>query len=266
MPRIATYAAVLLAAAAPLFAHDPWEEADNDDSATTTFNVLRHGVVQRHHDLDASFVTPDVDWMRVMVTDRHSYEARVSGIYWDDGCVSFTCPRFDRVLASGVVATPSVQSDEDVEAGEFSIGRTVRWIASDGSGQNYLRAIGPQGSALGALVYDVVFYDTTLFVPRFNNSATQTTVLLLQNTTGATVAGSVYFHDAAGALLATHAFSIPQHGLASVQTAAIPSLAGRSGSAQVAHTGGYAALTGKAVALEPATGFTFDTAVTPVPR
>lgn len=36
-------------------------------------------------------------------------------------------------------------------------------------------------------------------------------------------------------------------------------LAGKSGSAAVAHMGGMAALVGKAVALEPATGSTFDT-------
>jgi hypothetical protein len=46
----------------------------------------------------------------------------------------------------------------------------------------------------------------------------------------------------------------------------VPALAGHSGSAQIAQLGGYAALAGKAVALEPATGFTFDTLVTPVPR
>ena len=37
-------------------------------------------------------------------------------------------------------------------------------------------------------------------------------------------------------------------------------------SAAITHLGGYGALTGKAVALEPATGFTFDTEVHPLPR
>jgi hypothetical protein len=41
---------------------------------------------------------------------------------------------------------------------------------------------------------------------------------------------------------------------------------GKSGSAAIAHTGGYGALNGKGVALESATGFTFDTALTPIPR
>ena len=108
--------------------------------------------------------------------------------------------------------------------------------------------------------YDVVFHDTTMFVPRWNNTATQTTVLVLQNTTNASVPGSVSFHYAAGAPLATHPFDVPEHGLGVIATAAMSGLAGRSGSAKIAQIGGYGAIAGKAVALEPATGFTFDTA------
>jgi hypothetical protein len=47
-------------------------------------------------------------------------------------------------------------------------------------------------------------------------------------------------------------------------TSSIPTLAGESGSARVAHFGGVGALAGKAVALEPSTGFTFDTALAPL--
>jgi hypothetical protein len=128
----------------------------------------------------------------------------------------------------------------------------------------YLRADATKG--LAAYIYDVELYDTTLFVPRFNNSATQTTVFVVQNTTNAPVSGFVYFHDAGGALLFPVALSIVEHGVQVFNTAAIPALAGKSGSATIAQLGGYGALTGKAVAVEPATGFTFDTAITPVPR
>ena len=38
------------------------------------------------------------------------------------------------------------------------------------------------------------------------------------------------------------------------------------GSAAIAHLGSYGALSGKAVALEPATGFSFDTPLTPIPH
>jgi hypothetical protein len=43
-------------------------------------------------------------------------------------------------------------------------------------------------------------------------------------------------------------------------------LFGAAGTVRVTHDGGYAAVSGKAVALEPATGFTFDTPLTFRPR
>jgi len=63
-----------------------------------------------------------------------------------------------------------------------------------------------------------------------------------------------------------YALSIPVNGVQSINTATIAALAGMAGSASIAHTGGYGAIAGKAVALEPSTGFTFDTPVLPVPR
>ena len=261
---------VVLLAALGLFvgvaarADDPWELAS--DNSPNGWNMLRHGVVQRGHDLQGTAVAPDLDWMKIVTKARHSYEARVSGMYWDDGCSFAPCPRFDRVDTAGVVLTAGTASSEDVDSGASTIGRTVRWIADAGA-PGRLLATGDRFVALGPdSVYDVVYYDTTLFVPRWNNAATQTTVLLLQNTTDAVVTGSVYFHDATGALLATVPVDVPPQGVQVLTTGSIPALAGQSGSAQIAQLGGYAALAGKAVALEPATGFTFDTLVTPVPR
>jgi hypothetical protein len=51
-----------------------------------------------------------------------------------------------------------------------------------------------------------------------------------------------------------------------VNTVAVPGVAGQSGSIAVVHDSGYAELIGKAVALEPATAFTFDTALSSRPR
>jgi hypothetical protein len=51
-----------------------------------------------------------------------------------------------------------------------------------------------------------------------------------------------------------------------MNTAAIPALAGASGSASIAHDGGWGGLAAKGVAVEPATGFTFDTPATTLPR
>src|SRR5437667_12573917 len=52
-------------------------------------------------------------------------------------------------------------------------------------------------------VYQLGFYETTLAGARFNNSGTQTTVLLLQNPTDAPVDAAIHFWSTSGALLAT---------------------------------------------------------------
>ena len=82
----------------------------------------------------------------------------------------------------------------------------------------------------------------------------------------ASVTGDIHFYNPAGTLLATHPFTIPKHGMFVVNTGTIGALAGLSGHAQVAHTAGYGGLAGKAVALEPATGFSFDTPFVPIPQ
>ena len=100
--------------------------------------------------------------------------------------------------------------------------------------------------------------------PRWNNTASQATIFLIQNNKPAPVAGSIFFYGASGNLVHTHALSVPANGLLVLPTGALPQLAGQNGSAHVAHTGGRGALSGKAVALEPGTGFTFDTQMTPL--
>jgi uncharacterized repeat protein (TIGR01451 family) len=107
-------------------------------------------------------------------------------------------------------------------------------------------------------VYRVRARETTLTVPRFNNSATQATVLLLQNREARPVSGHAWFWSPTGMLLASRSFALAPRGSFVLATAALPGLAGVSGSITVTHDGPYAALAGKAVALEPATGFAFD--------
>jgi hypothetical protein len=49
-------------------------------------------------------------------------------------------------------------------------------------------------------------------------------------------------------------------------SATVPGLAGQAGSIRLLHTCGYDGLSGKAVSIEPATGFTFDTEIVPRAR
>jgi hypothetical protein len=264
---LALVASAACLAGAPLArAVDPWET--DDDTAATT-NLMRPGDVQFGHDLEGP--PADRDFAIVLTKARHSYEARTNALFWEPACTAPVCectmpvcaPNFDRVSPLGAVLTPGAASSEDPRLGGGSIGRTVRWIAS--ADQFDLLRVSAV-SVMGTDVYDVAFSDTTLVLPRWNNTATQSTLVLLQNTTNSTVTGFAYFHDAAGNLLATEAVSVPQHGLQIIPTAAIAALAGQSGSALIAQTGGYAALLGKGVSLEPGTGFTFDTPILPLPH
>ena len=208
--------------------------------------------------------------MKLRPQARHSYEARVSSgtTPWETPANLCTyCATFNRVDGNGAVLTAGVP--DGVFNSQYTLPATlaVRWIpdASTVFGNDFLRVEGKSNST-GADNYDVVLYDTTYFLPRFNNSASQVTVLLIQNTKDKVVTGEIYFANGAGTLLSTQPLSVPPHGLQVLNSATIPELAGQSGSVNIAQLGGYGALAGKAVSLEPATGFTFDTALTPLPR
>jgi hypothetical protein len=109
-------------------------------------------------------------------------------------------------------------------------------------------------------------WETTYTIPRFNNSGTQGTVLVVQNATDRPLAGRAYFWSAAGALLGSHPFALAPRATLVLNTATVAGVAGQGGSVTIAHDGGYGALAGKAVALEPATGFSFDSPMNPRSR
>jgi hypothetical protein len=115
-------------------------------------------------------------------------------------------------------------------------------------------------------VYRIRMRETTGRIPRFNNSATQGTVIILQNTSTETINGTMRFWRANGAPAAAQAFTVAPHGLAIVSAGSIAGLAGTSGSVTIVHDGAYGALVGKSVGLEPATGFSFDSPLSPLVR
>jgi len=108
--------------------------------------------------------------------------------------------------------------------------------------------------------YRARFYDTTYTVPRFNNSGTQTTLLVVQNASPHPCNVAMHFFDGAGALLATSQAGTLSRRQSFVANTSV-SAPNQSGTIRVVHTCGYGGLTGKAVSIEPATGFTFDTAL-----
>jgi hypothetical protein len=247
----------------PLRAVDRWETVSSQspagDDDFNSSNELRHGTIQTAHD----FHSPDdQDWMRAKTFPHRSYEARTwSGTTrWrtsDDVCSG--CPRLDRVDVDGTVLTSG--TDDGVMANGGALSQAVRWIAEDQT--TFLRALNtPMGVGLS---YDLVFYDTTYFLPRFNNSSSQVTVVIVQNTQSWPISGQIVFYDNSGTYLHSQPFALGPHATLVFNTSSVPVLRGLSGSAAVAHTAGYGGLAGKGVALEPATGFTFDTVLSSLP-
>jgi hypothetical protein len=257
-----------LVAASPVRSHDRWDlgTLGDDDGPSSNPNELTHGSSQIH-DLEATGSPADQDWFQVRVRARHSYEARVLGatVFWSSLggplCAVGFCADLDRVDAGGTV----LQGASDLEEGS-SNAVAVRWIASTAA-VALLRVTGPNGTALGTSdEYSFEFFDTTYAGPRFNNSASQTTFLIVQNLKDTAVAGNIDFYNASGTLLHSQPLALNAKATSVINTAALPGLAGQSGSVLIAQTGGYGALAGKAVALEPATGFTFDTPLVSAPR
>jgi hypothetical protein len=114
--------------------------------------------------------------------------------------------------------------------------------------------------------YRIRVYKTTYTIPRFNNAGSQRTVLLVQNPTSYPVSGQVYFWQSSGTLLHAEPLALPAKGLLSLNTSTIPALAGQSGSITIANDARYGDLSGKAVSLEPGTGFSFDSMMVVQPK
>jgi hypothetical protein len=252
-------------AASPALAVDPWEFNGYGDDGPHRINTLTHGAEQ-WHDLDQAGGPIDQDWMHIPTVAGHSYEARVTGTNTPINSICQNiCGQFERVSKNGTV----LQEDEGVIVGVPSFvteDRTIRWVASATLNQEYIRVTGEtvNPSSVGS-VYTIRFWDTTYSIPRWNAANGQVTVLFVQNVTERAVTGTIRFFSAAGTLLHTEPLAVGENQLKVFNTSSVPALVGQSGHAYVAHTAGYGGLAGKAVALEPATGFTFDTHMQAIP-
>ena len=186
-----------------------------------------------------------------------SYEAVVDSTSGDIGPTL----QVDRVVAG---TTTVLQSSQPIGVG-FS--RSLRWMntsANDVNTEAVRVRSGQCSTDCGPDdVYFIRGYETTYSIPRFNNAATQVTVLLIQNPASYTINGNIYFWDANGALLGTQSFILAAKQLMVLNTATVPGVDGIGGTVTIANDGRYGDLSAKTVALEPATGFSFDSPALP---
>lgn len=246
-----------LAVAGPVRA-DVWDIQEDNDDTINTDNELTHGTVQVHDLGVRPGPVADQDWYVVPQKPHASYEIVIDSVSGDIGNSGWT---FDRIALDGVSV---LQSGVALVAGSHGYNRALRWAnaASTVVPRQWVRVANPGCSTFCAArdEYTVRVRETTVNVPRFNASGTQTTVLLAQNASDRGCGASVFFWSAAGALLHTRVIDLTApKALSVLNVAGIPAVAGQSGHVTVAHDCGYGGLVVKAVALEPATGFSFDT-------
>lgn len=248
-----TCAVVFLSTSA--LAIDPWDAATEDDDSNGTDNGLTHGTEQVH-DLQSIGGVADQDWYVMTSQGRSSYEIVIDGTTGD---LDLAAADVTRLGPDGLTVVQN-------SATSTGFGRVLRWQNTDATGQaNYIRVTGAAcgTTCTSSAQYRIRAYETTYAIPRFNNTATQTTVLLVTNMMPFNCDASFHFYNAAGTHLGVQTNSFTSRALYVLSTSTLGFAAGQSGTIYVAHTCGYGGLAGKAVALEPATGFTFDTPMVP---
>jgi uncharacterized repeat protein (TIGR01451 family) len=233
--------------------------AANDSDSESTQVALRAESELAHGsrflaDLAGTGGAADVDLYRIRQEPLSSYEVVIDATSGDVGAGQG--PALERVGPDGSTV---LQSSLPVGAGPS---RSLRWANTSSviEDSHYVRVRSQScGSDCGPDdVYRLRSFETTYTIPRFNNSSTQVTVVIVQNRGNDVVSGRLYFWSAAGTLLHEQPFGLGPRALLSLNTATVAALQGQSGSVTLAADAQYAMLAGKAVALEPATGLSFD--------
>jgi hypothetical protein len=256
MLKKAMCSAVLLAALFVTLSADVWDDQSDNDDGTGTDNELIHGTSQIHDLGVRPGPVADQDWYKIGQKRQSSYEIVMDSTSGDIGLGGLALQRIESD------ATTVLQNAASITPG-LDYSRSLRWAntAATTVPNQFIKVSGAAcGVSCGADdVYHIRAYETTISVARFNNSGTQLTVVILQNPTNTAIAGTLFFYNAVGTLLATANAPVPAKGLVVISTPAISGLEGQAGSLTIAHDGGYGSLNVKAVALEPSTGFSFDT-------
>lgn len=241
---------------------DPQGQATilDDDAPSLSMLELSHGSGQTADLAADPGPTADADLYRLAQASHSSYEVVLDAVSGD------VAPEvlLERLGSNNATV---LQTAATVATGSA---KSLRW-------ENVLPAtvtaqhIRVRGAGCGAScgtddVYRIRAYETTYSIPRFNNSGGQVTVLVLQNPAGYAISGRAWFRDGAGVLLHVQPFTLAPKVVLTLNTASVVALQGRAGTITVSNDGRYGDLSGKAISVEPATGFGFDMPMQPRPR
>jgi hypothetical protein len=251
-------AGVLLLAGSLTVKADVWDVgAENDDVLAETQNQLIHGSDQVH-DLAAkgSPAVADLDYFQMRATPFSSYYVSVDGTTGDLDFATHPLVLTLRDEANAVL----LQSDQ-IASGSA---RSLRF--QNGTSDFQHRLVLVSGNQTGCTTtctansqYRIRLVDTTIAVPRFNNANGQVTVLMIQNVTNGFIDVTSYFWNAAGTQVHSNPIGMIPHQTAISNLGTFPQLQNVTGTITISHTAGLGGLAVKSVALEPATGFSFDT-------
>ncbi|OGP90312.1 MAG: hypothetical protein A2156_12040 [Deltaproteobacteria bacterium RBG_16_48_10] len=247
---------------------DAWDSAVSnwDDTATMTENILYHAAPWQHHDTEVKTgqIVPDQDWYIVYTEPYRSYEVQVVNT---DGDINIS-------VSADVARYNADGSVKLQDAGYLTPGvsnlRGLRWISTGNNKETIaVKDFGVWSHPTS--IYDIKLFETTLFCPRFNNAGSQVSVIIIQAAarTFEQCDYKIYFFDESGNYLHEYGlfFGPPWATDSDVfLLSSFTELQGKKGSARIAHACGYGAITAKLVALEPSTGFSFDTPCSYLPR
>ena len=219
-----------------------------DDDTT---RELSHGSAEMQDLAAQAGPLADVDDYHLAQEARSSYEVVVDAVSGDVQPLALM-----RLAADGATVLAS-----SVAVGTGS-SRSLRWenpLSTPVTDERIRLRSGGCTTTCGADdVYRIRAYDTTYAIPRFNNTGTQVSVVMLQNPASYAIGGTLYFWSGPGVLLHAQPFSIAAKGGYTFNTSSVPALQEKGGTVTITNDGGYGDLAGKGVALEPASGMSFD--------
>lgn len=239
----------------PAFA-DVWDTAVDTDDNTGSDNTPVHGTVQVHDLGVRPGPVADQDFYSFEARGFASYEAIIDGLTGDTGgSLSFQYLASDgtTVLATGT----SLGS-----ASCTLCTQTARLENNQATPRPVFVRVGSPGCGTvcdSSDQYTIRFLETTYSVPRYNNVGSQATVLVMHNVSELPVVGNIHLFNFSGVLVGNQGFNLPVNNHLVLNTAAIAGGAGTSGVITISHNGRFGSLAGKAVVLDPSSGFSFDT-------